>query len=270
MDAINWEQVTATLTSWGTLLAKAIAVYIVGRIAIRIILNIVTKLLARAGTDAMLVKFARSIANAGLTLVIVIIALSVLGIDTTSLIAVLASAGLAIGLALQDSMKNFASGVLLLTFRPFTKGDLVETGGSLGVVQEITLFTTTLLTLDNREVIVPNGTIWSSVITNYTAKELRRVDMVFGIGYGDDIQKARSIIEKVVAAEPAVLKDPAPYVAVSELADSSVNFVVRPWAKTDDYWDVHFAVTEKVKLAFDEQGVSIPFPQMDVHMDQVA
>jgi len=270
VDAINWEQVVATLMNWGILLAKAIAVYVIGKILIRIALRLVKKVMERAGTDEMLIKFARSILNAGLTLVIVIIALSVLGIDTTSLIAVLASAGLAVGLALQDSMKNFASGVLLLTFRPFAKGDLVDTGGSLGVVQEITLFTTTLLTLDNREVIVPNGTIWSSVITNFTARDVRRVDMVFGIGYGDDIEKARSIIERILASEPKVLDEPAPAVAVSELADSSVNFVVRPWAKTDDYWDVHFAVTEKVKLAFDEQGVSIPFPQMDVHMDQVA
>jgi small conductance mechanosensitive channel len=270
VDKINWEQLVATLTNWGILLAKAILVYLVGRIVIKIILRIVSRLLERAGVDEMLIKFARSITNAGLTLVLAIIALSVLGIDTTSLIAVLASAGLAVGLALQDSMKNFASGVLLLTFRPFIKGDLVDTGGSQGVVQEITLFTTTLLTVDNREVIVPNGAIWSGVITNFTARDQRRVDMVFGIGYGDGIERARSIIEQVLAEEPLVLKDPAPDVAVSELADSSVNFVVRPWVKTDDYWDAKFAVTERIKLAFDQQGISIPFPQMDIHMDRVA
>lgn len=265
-----WEQLLRTLTQWGILLGKAILVYIVGRIIIRIILGIGTRLMTRAKTDPMLIKFAVSISNAGLTLVLVIVALSTLGIDTTSLIAVLASAGLAVGLALQDSMKNFASGVLLLTFKPFSKGDFVDAGGTQGVVQTITLFSTNLLTTDNKEMIVPNGTIWSGVITNYTAQELRRVDMTFGIGYGDDILAARRVIEGVLQADERILESPAANILVSELADSSVNFTVRPWVKTEDYWPVYFAVTEAVKLAFDERGISIPFPQMDVHMEKVA
>ena len=270
MDVINWEQVVDTLASWGILLAQAIAIFIVGKILAKIILGIMTKVLQRSHTDEMLIKFARSITNAFLMLIIVIAALSVLGFNTTSLVAVLASAGLAIGLALQDSMKNFASGVLLLTFKPFGKGDYVDAGGSEGTVRSISLFSTDMLTLDNKHVIVPNGTIWSNVITNYTHEAQRRVDMVFGIGYSDDIGKARTIIEEILAANPLILADPAPMVAVSELADSSVNFVVRPWGETDDYWTVLFEVTEAVKLAFDEQGVSIPFPQMDVHLEQVA
>lgn len=270
MEAINWDEVIASLGQWGILLGKAILVYIVGRVVAKTIMRIVRRIMRRAGTDEMLIKFASSIGNALLALIVIILALNVLGVDTTSLIAVLGAAGLAVGLALQDSMKNFASGVLLLIFRPFDKGDLVEAGGTSGVVRAITLLTTELRTLDNKQVIVPNGTIWSDVITNYTAEDLRRVDLVFGIGYGDDVKAAKRIIEEVLAADERILQDPAPQVAVSELADSSVNFVVRPWVKSEDYWDVHFAITENIKLTFDERGISIPFPQMDVHMDKVA
>ena len=270
MEIITWEQAIETLLLWGLLLAKAIVVFMIGKIVARVILGVAVRILKRSKTDEMLIQFARSIGNAFLTLIVAIVALSQLGIDTTSLVAVLASAGLAIGLALQDSMKNFASGVLLLTFRPFRRGDYVEAGGTHGVVQTITLFTTVLLTLDNREVIVPNGTIWSDVITNYTARETRRVDMVFGISYGDDIRRARQVIETVLAQEDRVLSEPTPDIVVSELGDSSVNFSVRPWALTGDYWDVKFALTEAIKIAFDDAGVSIPFPQMDVHMEKVA
>ena len=245
-------------------------VFVIGRVIVNMILKIAVKMLKRSKMDPMLVNFVKSIGNAFLMLIVVIAALNVLGVDTTSLIAVLASAGLAIGLALQDSMKNFASGVLLLTFHPFQKGDYVEAGGTKGVVQNITLFSTVMLTLDNREVIVPNGTIWSSVITNYTARDTRRVDMVFGIGYGDDIHKARVVIEGVLAQESRILAEPKADIVVAELGDSSVKFYVRPWVKSEDYWPVNFAVTEAVKLAFDQQGVSIPFPQMDLHMDKVA
>lgn len=270
MPEINWDQVMEVAVQWGILLGKAVAVFIVGRIIAKLILKIITRMLKRSQMDEMLVSFVRSISNAFLMLIIVIAALNVLGVDTTSLIAVLASAGLAIGLALQDSMKNFASGVLLLVFKPFVRGDYVDAAGTEGVVQDINLFSTVMLKLDNREVIIPNGTIWGNVITNYTAQENRRVDMVFGIGYGDDIHKARSVIEQVLSGEDRILADPAPDIVVAELGDSSVNFYVRPWVKADDYWPVKFAITEGVKLAFDSQGVSIPFPQMDVHLDQVA
>jgi len=270
MPEFNWDQVVGVFVSWGFLLGKAVAVFIIGRIIAKLILKIATKMLKRSEMDPMLVNFAHSIANAFLMVIVVIAALSQLGIDTTSLIAVLASAGLAIGLALQDSMKNFASGALLLIFKPFDRGDYVEAGGTEGVVQDISLFSTVLLKPDNREVIIPNGAIWNGVITNYTARDQRRLDMVFGIGYGDDIHKARHVIEQVLSQETRILADPPPDIVVAELGDSSVNFYVRPWIKTDDYWAVKFAITEGVKLAFDEQGISIPFPQMDVHMEKVA
>ncbi len=266
MREVDWEQIMTALEQGAVLLGKAILVFAIGRFLARLILRIMVKLLERAETDEMLIRFARSIVNAALMLIVVIAALNQLGVDTTSLIAVLASAGLAVGLALQDSMKNFASGVLLLTFKPFTRGDYVEAGGTEGTVRAISLFSTTMLTLDNKEVVIPNASIWNSVITNHTAQELRRVDMVFGIGYGDDLRKAKRIIEDVLAADERILADPAPDVAVSELADSSVNFVVRPWVKAGERWAVKFAVTEAIKLAFDEQGVSIPFPQVDVHL----
>jgi small conductance mechanosensitive channel len=270
MDAIAWEKLVEMLMQWGVLLGKAILVFVVGRVIIKMLLRVVIRVLERMHTDEMLIKFARSIANAGLMLVLVIAVLGTLGIDTTSLIAVLASAGLAIGLALQDSMKNFASGVLLLWFKPFTKDDYVDAGGTEGVVKMISLFSTVLVTLDNKEVIVPNGSIWGGVITNFTAQTIRRVDLVFGIGYGDDIPTARQVIMEVLEAQELVLKDPAPDVVVSELADSSVNFYVRPWVESENYFEVKYAVIEAVKMAFDARGVSIPFPQMDVHMEKAA
>jgi small conductance mechanosensitive channel len=270
MDLVNWDQLLDNLMRFGLLLGKALIVFFALRIVARIILKITVKVLQRREMDEMLVKFIASIGNAFLMLIVVIASLNVMGVDTTSLIAVLASAGLAIGLALQDSMKNFASGVLLLTFKPFGKGDYIEAGGTDGVVQNITLFTTVMLTTDNKEVIVPNAAIWSDVITNYNARDTRRVDMVFGIGYRDDIAAARAVIDEVLARDDRILAEPQPYVAVAELADSSVNFVVRPWTKTEDYWAVKFDVTERIKLAFDERGISIPFPQVDVHMEKVA
>ncbi|MCB0135872.1 MAG: mechanosensitive ion channel, partial [Caldilineaceae bacterium] len=165
-----------------------------------------------------------------------------------------------------DSMKNFASGVLLIIFRPFTTGHFIEAAGTSGSVESITLFTSTLRTPDNRSVIVPNGEIYSNTITNYSALPTRRVDMTFGIGYDDDLRKAKELLHQIIAAEPRILADPAPLIAVSELGESSVNFAVRPWVQTADYWDVFFAITEQVKLAFDDHGISIPYPQMDVHV----
>ncbi len=270
MEAVDWDALVAGLVDLGILLGKAVLVYIAGKLAARVILGVMERLLKRSKTDEMLIRFALSISSFVLTLIVVIIALSVLGVDTTSLVAVLASAGLAIGLALQDSMKNFASGVMLLVFKPFNKGDFVEVAGTEGVVQEISLFSTDLKTTDNKHVIVPNGAIWTNVITNFTTEDIRRIDMVFGIGYEDDIAAARAVIEAVLAGESRILEEPQPSVAVAELADSSVNFIVRPWVRTEDYWDVKFAVTEAIKLAFDERGVSIPFPQMDVHVDQLS
>ena len=180
----------------------------------------------------------------------------------------LGSASLAIGLSLQSSLSNFASGVMLIIFRPFTKGDFVEAGGATGVVDKISIFTTTMTTPDNKEVIVPNGAIIGSNITNYSARPTRRVDMVFGVSYDEDIRKAKQMLEDIIAADERVLPEPAPVIALGELADSSVNFLVRPWAKAEDYWALKWDITETVKLKFDEAGISIPYPQLDVHFDK--
>ena len=216
----------------------------------------------------MLVRFLSSILRWVLLLFVIIAALSLLGIDTTSLIALLGAAGLAIGLSLQSSLSNFAAGVMIIVFRPFNKGDFVEVAGATGVIDNINIFTTTMTTPDNKEVIVPNGSILASNITNYSARDTRRVDMVFGISYDDDLRKAKKLLEEIIAGDDRVLADPAPVVALSELADSSVNFIVRPWAKAEDYWGLMWDTTEAVKLRFDEAGISIPYPQMDVHMDK--
>jgi small conductance mechanosensitive channel len=235
-----------------------------------VLTSILQKLLTRSKMDSMLVEFVTSILRAILLLFVVIAALDQLGVDTTSLIALLGAAGLAVGLALQNSLQNFAAGVMLIVFRPFKAGDFVEAGGTAGVVESISIFSSTFRTGDNKEVIVPNGSIYGGTITNYSARETRRIDMVFGIGYDDDIRKAKDLLQQLVTADPRVLADPAPVIAVSELADSSVNFIVRPWVKTSDYWAVYWDLTEKVKLEFDANGVSIPYPQMDVHQHQAA
>ena len=255
---------------WGINIVTALLIFIVGKIVVKILVGLIGKLLKRTNLDNILVEFIQAIANALLLIVVIIAALDQLGVDTTSLIALIGAAGLAIGLALQGSLQNFASGFLLLVFRPFTAGDYIEAGGTAGVVKTIGIFTTILNSPDNKEIIVPNGAIYSGNITNYSALPTRRVDLVFGISYDDDIKKAKEIMERVVKADERVLADPAPQIAVSELADSSVNFVVRPWVNSADYWGVKFDLTENIKLAFDENGISIPFPQMDVHMDKPA
>ena len=217
---------------WAINIGLALLIFIVGRILVKMVNKVLHNLLIRAKMDTMLVDFVAAIANAALLLFVIIAAVDQLGVDTTSLIALIGAAGLAVGLALQGSLQNFASGVMLIVFRPFKPGDFVEAGGTTGTVEQVSIFHTVLKTPDNREVIVPNGPIYSGTITNYSAREERRVDMVFGIGYGDDIKKAKEIFWELLKADERILEDPAPTVAVSELADSSVNFVVRPWVKT--------------------------------------
>jgi small conductance mechanosensitive channel len=258
------------LVPWSINIALAIVVFIVGRLIAKGLVKVLERLLVRAKVDSMLVEFIGSIASAALFLFVIIASLDMLGVNTTSLIAMLGAAGLAVGLALQGSLQNFASGVLLIIFRPFTIGNVIDAGGVIGKVEKITIFNTILLTPDNREVIVPNGAIYGGTITNLSARANRRIDMVFGIGYGDDIKKAKDLLMQAMESDSRVLKDPAPVVALGELADSSVNFIVRPWVKGADYWDVKFDLTEKIKLSFDQNGVSIPFPQMDLHMNQAA
>lgn len=252
---------------WGIKIALAILIFVVGRMVVKGIVKIVRKLLGRTGKmDEMLINFVASIINAVLLLFVIIASLDQLGVDTTSLVALIGAAGLAIGLALQGSMQNFAAGVMILVFKPFKSGDFIDAGGVTGVVEAVQIFSTTMRTGDNKEMIVPNGAIYSGPITNFSARDTRRVDMVFGIGYDDDIRKAKTILEKLVAEDERILKDPAPVIALSELGDSSVNFVVRPWVKSEDYWAVMWDMNEKVKLTFDEEGISIPYPQMDVHL----
>ncbi len=220
--------------------------------------------------DATLHKFVGSLVSVGLKGLLLISVASMVGIATTSFIAVLGAAGLAIGLALQGSLSNFAGGVLILIFKPFKVGDLIEGGGHLGVVKEIQIFNTILTTVDNRRVIIPNAVLSNNSLINVNVEPIRRVDFTFGIGYGDDIKKTKDILNKIAENDSRVLKDPARTVVLSELADSSVNFTVRLWVDTADYWDVYFDTHEAVKIAFDAEGISIPFPQQDVHMHQVA
>jgi small conductance mechanosensitive channel len=266
-DKIN-DLVSTYAIPWGVNIILAIAIFIVGRIIAKSIVKLVRRILNKSEMDEILINFISSIVNIALLLAIVIAALDQLGVDTTSLIALLGAAGLAIGLALKDSLQNFASGVMLIIFRPFKTGDLVETNGTTGVIEKITIFNTVLRTPDNCEIIVPNGSVYSGNITNFSSKGTRRIDMIFGIGYEDDIKKAKEIMQNILNQHEDILDDPKPVVAVAELADSSVNFHVRPWVKSGDYWAVHFDVTEQIKLAFDDNGISIPYPQMDLHIDK--
>lgn len=266
-DAEKMSQLMDTyVIPWGINIVMAIVIYIIGKMIVGALMSVLGKIMSRSKYDDMLIDFVKAIARAVLMLFVIIAALDRLGVDTTSLAAILAAAGLAIGLSLQGSLQSFAAGVMLLVFKPFKAGDFIEAGGATGVVKSISIFTTIMTTGDNKEIIVPNGSIYGGIITNYSAKETRRVDMVVGIGYDSDLKKAKEILNEMVAADERILKDPAPTVAVAELADSSVNFVVRPWVASADYWKVKFDFTEAVKLRFDAEGISIPFPQMDVHL----
>ncbi|WP_340680038.1 mechanosensitive ion channel domain-containing protein [Paraglaciecola sp.] len=270
-DAEKISQLVDTyVIPWSINIVMAIIIYIIGRIIVGIVVGLLGKVLARSKYDNMLVEFVQAIANAVLMLFVIVASLDRLGVDTTSLVAILGAAGLAIGLSLQGSLQNFAAGVMLLVFRPFKAGDFVEAGGTSGTVKSISIFTTIMTTPDNKEIIVPNGKIYGDNITNYSAKETRRVDMVVGISYDSDLKKAKAILLEMVAADERILKDPEPKVAVSELADSSVNFVVRPWVASADFWAVKFDFTEAVKLRFDAEGIIIPYPQMDVHLHKTA
>jgi small conductance mechanosensitive channel len=261
--AIQW------LSTYSLKLLAALLIFIVGRWIAKKLIQVLTTLMRKNKVDETLIGFIDSIAYYTLLVVVLIAAAEQLGINTTSLLTVLGAAGLAVGLALKDSLSNFASGVMLVIFRPFRVGDFVNAGGVSGTVKKITIFNTILSTPDNQMVIVPNGSITSGVITNVTANDTRRVDLVFGIGYEDDIPKAKKVLTDIVNADDRVLKDPEPVIAVSELADSSVNFVVRPWVNKADYWKVYWDLTEKVKITFDAENISIPYPQTDVHLHAV-
>ena len=254
---------------WAIQIAIAIAIFIVGKIIARILANLVQKGMRKSGTDEMLVGFIGNITYGILLVAVVLAAIDSLGVNVTSLMAIVAAAGLAIGLALKDSLGNFAAGVMIIIFRPFKIGDFITAGGVSGVVDEIGLFATLMHTGDNQRMIVPNSAIIGSNITNTSALPTRRIDLVFGIGYNDNIGQARDIMMAIIEADERILKDPAPAIAVGELADSSVNLNVRPWVESGDYWPVRADLLEKIKVKFDEVGISIPYPQQDVYMHEV-
>jgi len=246
----------------------AIVILVVGLWIAKKIRSLFSAALTEKEIDATLIGFFSSLLYGALVVFVVIAAISKLGVQTTSFVAVVGAAGLAIGLALQGSLSNFASGVLLIIFKPFVAGNFVKAGGEAGIVVEVGILTTELKTPDNVKIIMPNSQIFGGPITNFSAHDTRRVDMTVGVGYGDDLNKAKEIIESILAADERVLPEPAPQVAVSNLGDSSVDFVVRPWVKAADYWAFKFDFTKTVKERFDAEGVSIPFPQRDVHLFQ--
>lgn len=269
LEGLNIQEMLDTyVIPWGINITMALVIFIIGKFVVGIITKVVKKVMTKAKVDSILIGFIGSIVKTILMLFVVIASLNQLGVDTTSLIALIGAAGLAIGLSLQGTLQNLAAGVMLIIFRPFKSGDFIEAGGVTGTVEKIQIFNTIMRTGDNREIIVPNGSIFGGTITNFSARATRRVDMVFGIGYDDDIRKAKEIIKSVLDADSRILSDPAPLIAVGELADSSVNFNVRPWCNSGDYWGIYFDAHENIKLAFDEQGISIPYPQMDIHMEK--
>ncbi len=262
------DALAALVSTWGLKVVGAIAVLIIGRWLAGRIRALTRRALDRTGLDPTLVPFVTSIVYYAILTFVIIAVLGLFGIPTASFIAVLGAAGLAVGLALQGTLANFAAGVMLLVFRPFRVGDYVEAGGTAGSVESIGVFTTTLNTPDNVRIVVPNSAVFGSTIKNYSANDTRRNDIVVGVSYDDDLAVATATIEKVLAADERVLKEPAPVVAVAELADSSVNIVVRPWCKKEDYWGLRFDLTRKLKEELEKAGCSIPYPQRDVHVHE--
>lgn len=261
---------TVIITTYGIKLLMAIVIYIIGKWLAAKIANLLEKGMTAKSVDQTVSRFVRNISYYAMFAVVVVAALGQLGVQTTSFVAIIGAAGLAVGLALKDSLANFAAGVLMILFRPFKLGDFVEAGGAAGVVKEISIFSTTITTGDNKQIIVGNNAIMTSNITNYSALPERRVDMVVGVSYDADLSLVKKTLQDMVDADKRILKDPACTIAVAELADSSVNLVLRPWVKSADYWGVKFDLTENIKVKFDELGIGIPYPQMDLHMHKVA
>ena len=267
LDSMSFD---AILRDWiipyGTKVFLAIAIFVVGKWLAKGISQLLSKAVLASTKDEMLQSFVRSISYFLLLLIVVIASLSQLGINTSSLVALIGAAGLAIGLSLQNSLQNFAAGVMLLIFKPFKKGDFIETSGISGTVTQMGLVVLELRTGDNKTVLVPNSNVFSSTITNYSANETRRVDFIFDISYDDDIAQAKEIIREILEKDDCVLKEPKPVIAVSTLASSSVQIIARPWVNTPNYHAVYWQVTENVKIAFDKAGISIPFNQLDVNL----
>lgn len=265
-----WESAQGMIVEYGMKLIYAVIVLVIGLWIIKAITNGIKKLMKKRNFDESLVPFLTSMLNMLLKVMLIISIMSMLGIQMTSFIAILGAVGLAVGMALSGTLQNFAGGVMILIFKPFKAGDFIEAQGYIGVVHEIQIFITVLTTVDNKTVIIPNGGLSNGSLINYSAQETRRVDWTFGIGYGDKAADAREILMGLMNADERILKDPAPFVGLSELGDSSVNFATRAWVKGDDYWNVFFDMNENVYNAFNEKGISIPFPQMDVHIQNNA
>lgn len=268
LEQVDIQQLTTDyIIPWSTNIIFAILIWVIGRRVIAILMNLIKKGFEKSNMDSVLSSFLRGIIRTLLTAFVAIAALDQLGVPTTSLVAIFGAAGLAVGLSLQDSLKNFAAGVMIIINRPFAAGNFIEAAGVAGVVQKVGVFSTTMTTGDNREIIIPNGSIYGGVITNYSARDTRRIDLVIGVSYDDDIKQTKAILEQILADEDRILDDPAPAVAMADLADSSVNFNVRPWVNTGDYWPVRAAILEEVKTRFDAAGISIPFPQTELHIN---
>ncbi|WP_394247578.1 small-conductance mechanosensitive channel MscS [Vibrio profundi] len=257
------------LIQYGVNILSAVLILFIGNIVVKAVANSVSKVLEKKKMDKAVIEFIHGLVRYLLFVIVLIAALGRIGVQTASVVAVIGAAGLAVGLALQGSLSNFAAGVLIVAFRPFKSGDYVEIGGVAGSVESIQIFQTILTTPDNKMVVVPNGSVIGSPITNYSRHETRRIDHVIGVSYGADLKKTKEVIAKVLEADERILKEPGIQIGVVALADSSVNFVVRPWVKTADYWDVYFDSLQRIKEALDAEGIEIPFPQMDVHLNKV-
>lgn len=270
MAAFDWAALWAVVENYGVdfgiKLVVALVIFIIGRFVAGMVQKGLRKLMQAQQVDKILESFVCNLAYWTVMIFVIIAAINQVGIQTTSLIAVMGAAGLAVGLALQGSLSNFAAGVLIVIFRPYRVGDFVEAAGIAGVVEQVQMLTTVMKTGDNKQIVVPNAQIMDSIITNYSANDTRRVDMTIGVSYDDDLDKVRTTLQALIDADERILKDPACTIAVAELADSSVNFAVRPWVRTADYWGVQFDLTEAIKKRFDKEGISFPYPQQDVHV----
>ena len=266
MEFFTDDEFMPLLIDWGVKIVLALAIYVIGKWVAHRVTLLVRKLMNVRQVDATLVNFLGNIVYAVLLVAVIMAALDTLGFPVTSLLAVVGAAGLAVGLALKDSLGNFAAGVMLVLFRPFSKGDFVEAAGVSGKVDDVQIFSTILTTPDNKQITIPNAQVYAGTITNYTAKDMRRLDMVFGVSYDDDLKVAKDVLTRVCTGHPKVLAEPAFSIFVLSLGDNSVNFAVRPWAKTDDYWTVWGDVMEQGKVELEAAGCSIPYPQRDVHV----
>ena len=266
LDGNLWNQLSDLLSSFGISLFIALSILIIGRQVVKILIKVISTALERSNTEDTVRIFVTNLLNTLLMIVVFIAAINQLGIQTTSIIAVLGAAGLAIGLALQGSLSNFAAGILIVIYRPYKVGDYIQADNHLGTVDDIQIFSTVLKTPDNKLVIVPNGSIMNGSIVNFSNQDKRRVDIIASCSYEDDIDKVKSVLADILSKDDRILNEPKPRIAVSELADSSVNFIVRPWVKNSDYIDVYYSLLEEIKKRFDQEGIAIPYPQTDVHI----